>query len=534
MVFANNYVMSRRFRFHFAMYLRLAGCALQPLLRIAALILLSAGLLNACGGGGSGGGAAVSEISTSSTGSTTGTSTGSTTGSGTGTTSGSSSGSSAGSTTGTSTGAGTGTSAGTSTPSTLTLSLPAQGLAPESLAVIVAQGDPTSEAIASYYQSKRGVPAANIIRVAVSTGSDTITAADFAILKSDLDARIPASAQATLITWTAPSRVSGTCTMGITSALAFGYDTKYCGTGCTTTAASAYFDSESSQPWSTHGIRPSMMLGASTLAAATALIDRGAAADATYPAGDGYLLRTSDANRNVRYTDYATLPTLWPGSTGLKLTYQDNSTGTSSDMAINKSNVLFYFTGLTQVTGIASNSYRPGAVADHLTSYGGRLPGANGQMPITAWLDAGVTGSYGTVDEPCNYTQKFSQASVLIDHYYRGDSLIEAYWKSVQWPGQGLFVGEPLAQPFRTVPSLVIDAGKYAIQTRGLRPGSHYALEYRVAASTTWVTLATFVGSRTLPVTLNAPLAPGSAAQLRWVGPCAANAAQQCTLSSSS
>jgi hypothetical protein len=27
--------------------------------------------------------------------------------------------------------------------------------------------------------------------------------------------------------------------------------------------------------------------------------------------------------------------------------------------------------------------------------------------------------------------------------------LIEAYWKSVQMPGQGLFVGEPLAAPYR-------------------------------------------------------------------------------------
>ena len=26
---------------------------------------------------------------------------------------------------------------------------------------------------------------------------------------------------------------------------------------------------------------------------------------------------------------------------------------------------------------------------------------------------------------------------------------IEAYWKSVAWPGQGVFIGEPLATPFR-------------------------------------------------------------------------------------
>lgn len=32
--------------------------------------------------------------------------------------------------------------------------------------------------------------------------------------------------------------------------------------------------------------------------------------------------------------------------------------------------------------------------------------------------------------------------------YAQGASVIEAYWKSVWWPQQGLFVGEPLAAPF--------------------------------------------------------------------------------------
>jgi len=29
-----------------------------------------------------------------------------------------------------------------------------------------------------------------------------------------------------------------------------------------------------------------------------------------------------------------------------------------------------------------------------------------------------------------------------------GDTVLEAYWKSVEMPGQGLFIGEPLARPF--------------------------------------------------------------------------------------
>ena len=70
------------------------------------------------------------------------------------------------------------------------------------------------------------------------------------------------------------------------------------------------------------------------------------------------------------------------------------------------------------------------------------------QMNILEWIKAGATGSYGAVVEPCNFPAKFSNPAVLMYHYLRGSSLIEAYWKSVAQPGQGIFVGDPLAKPF--------------------------------------------------------------------------------------
>jgi hypothetical protein len=33
-------------------------------------------------------------------------------------------------------------------------------------------------------------------------------------------------------------------------------------------------------------------------------------------------------------------------------------------------------------------------------------------------------------------------------HYLAGETLIESYWKSVAMPGQGIFIGEPLARPY--------------------------------------------------------------------------------------
>lgn len=436
-------------------------------------------------------------------------------------------------------GGGTGTG-GAGIGQTLTLTLPANGLAAADLAVVVAEGDTLSEGAGAAYLAARGVPAANLIRVKVNTASATITAADFALLKSDIDAKLAAAApgvQATLLAWAAPSRVAGTCSMGITSAMAFGFDTRYCSpnpstNACATTTASPLYDSESRRPQAELQVRPAMLLGATTLAAAQALINRGVAADATRPAGEGWLVRTTDEDRSPRWPDFAPLPTAW--GSALKLNYVDNSVGPVSANALSgKSDVLFYLTGLVNVANLSTIQFRPGALADTLTSTGGVLPNGNGQMPITAWLDAGATASYGTVEEPCNFQQKFSRASVLIDQYWRGATAIEAYWKAVQWPGQGLFVGEPLAQPFRDTASFAIVAGEYQIKTRALRPGSRYSLQYRLSGSTAWTTLADFTGARGQVLDGRAPLPPAAAVQIRWQGPCADNASNSCTLAQS-
>ncbi len=112
--------------------------------------------------------------------------------------------------------------------------------------------------------------------------------------------------------------------------------------------------------------------------------------------------------------------------------------------------VLFYFTGVANVAGLETLRFVPGAIADHLTSSGGDLTDrGSGQTSALRWLEAGATGSYGTVVEPCAFAQKFPSPVVAIGRYLQGETLIEAYWKSVLMPGQGIFIGEPLAAPFR-------------------------------------------------------------------------------------
>ena len=181
------------------------------------------------------------------------------------------------------------------------------------------------------------------------------------------------------------------------------------------------------------------MLAANSFEQARILIDRGAISDGTNPNGTAYLLNTKDKARNVRSVYYSQIFEQLAGRLNIQ---QINA-----NFLKNKKNILFYFTGIKRVAELKSNSFVPGAIADHLTSAGGVLNGIT-QMSSLRWLEAGATGSYGTVVEPCNLRAKFPHPGIVIDRYIRGETLIEAYWKSVAQPGEGIFIGEPLARPF--------------------------------------------------------------------------------------
>jgi uncharacterized protein (TIGR03790 family) len=406
--------------------------------------------------------------------------------------------------------------AGSATAAT-TVPIARASITPADLGIIIAQGDPLSEAIGAYYQSARGIPAANVVRIALPTSADNITPAQLAAFKAQVDAALPANVQATVLTWTRPFRVQGACGMSITSAFALGYATTYCGDVPTTPIP--YFNSDSTHPWQDYHIRPSMMLGADTLDAAKALIDRGVRSDGTYPSGDGYLIRTSDADRsNPRYADFSSQPAYWNFTGGLKLNYIDNAAGTASNFIVSKNPVLFYFTGMPTTSYLGTNAYVPGAIGDSLTSFGGILSGG-GQTTAAEWLAAGATGSYGTVEEPRAYPDKFPKASVVIDQYYRGATLIEAYWKSVRTPGEGLFVGEPLARPFADLATSTIEANQYVVKTRSLRRAGRYSIESRIAANYDWTNQASIWVNKPGPQEIRGPVADANA-EVRLVGPC--------------
>jgi len=305
------------------------------------------------------------------------------------------------------------------------------------LGVVINATDPASVEVGEYYARRRGIPPGNVVRIALPPGRDEIGRDELEAARREVEVRLPASVQALALAWTMPFRVE--C-LSITTAFAFGFDPAFCAEGCRPTRPSPYFDSPSPAPYRDLHIRPAMLLAGSSVAEAKAMIARGVAADSTFPPGTAYLLSTSDRARNTRARGYPAAEQAAAGRIRVERRQADH--------LLDRDDVLFYFTGQATVAGLETLRFRPGAIADHLTSAGGVLSGRE-QMTVLRWLEAGATASYGTVMEPCNFSMKFPSPTVVIGRYVRGETLIEAYWKSVAWPGQGLFVGEPLAAPFR-------------------------------------------------------------------------------------
>jgi uncharacterized protein (TIGR03790 family) len=319
------------------------------------------------------------------------------------------------------------------------LILPHTGLTANEVAVVINDDDPLSRLSGEYYRDARKIPPGNLIRVRFPPGRSALPVDEFAVLKAQIDGATPAHVQAYAVAWTRPYRVG--C-MSLTSALAFGFDPAFCSSACGATRPSPYFDSGSRYPAPEHAMRPAMMLAGTDFEQVRRLIDRGLAADRSFPSGKVWLLSTNDKARNVRAAHFERTAAALAGVFPVEVR-EGNAIGERGE-------VLGYFTGLAQVPDLATLQFLPGALADHLTSFGGQLTDSS-QMSSLRWLEAGATASYGTVVEPCNHPQKFPLPAIALFHYATGASVVEAYWKSVAWPGEGVFVGEPLARPFAPV-----------------------------------------------------------------------------------
>jgi uncharacterized protein (TIGR03790 family) len=309
------------------------------------------------------------------------------------------------------------------------------------MGLIINTADPYSVAVGEYYAFRRGIPETQVLRIKLPV-HPVLNLQEFEALQAQVRATMPARAQALALAWTQPYAVE--CN-SITSALTLGFQPDICTQTCNASLLSRYFNNASDRPYADLTLRPSMLLASRTVESAKALIDRGIASDKQLgkrgaPDANAVFVNTEDKARSVRTVRFPPAGSI----KGAGVTVQLREGADAAAME----RVVVYQTGAAKVEPIDSTQWVNGALADHLTSFAGQLLDAQGQMSALEWLESGATASYGTVSEPCNHLQKFPHPQVLLLNYMQGATAIEAYWRSVAWPAQGVFVGEPLAAPF--------------------------------------------------------------------------------------
>jgi uncharacterized protein (TIGR03790 family) len=193
---------------------------------------------------------------------------------------------------------------------------------------------------------------------------------------------------------------------------------------------------------------------------------RAAAVDATYPQGTFYFMRNSDVRSQTRHDRFddvaAELNRL-----GLRAEVHEGI------LPQGKPDILGLMTGTREFDFAASSSFiLPGAICDHLTSYGGVMQENAHHTPLSEFLRHGAAGASGAVIEPFAIQQKFPRPDLHL-HYARGASLAEAFYQSVSGPYQLLVVGDPLCQPFAIRPRVEVGGVTAGEVVRGavtLRP----------------------------------------------------------------
>lgn len=182
---------------------------------------------------------------------------------------------------------------------------------------------------------------------------------------------------------------------------------------------------------------------------AVALLARSAAIDGAKPDGAFYFAKNSDVRSTTRDAYFAPVVASLK-ELGKRAEIVDGA------LPMGKKDVQGAMLGAAAFHWKTSRSQLlPGAICEHLTSFGAIFDEAHGQTTLSELLRNGAAGSSGTVEEPYAIQAKFPTPWMHL-HYARGCSLAESFYQSVQWPFQLLVVGDPLCQPFACLPRVTL------------------------------------------------------------------------------
>ena len=323
--------------------------------------------------------------------------------------------------------------------------------------------------LGEYYAAAYDIPAHQICRVGIATNIISVSSNDLAaLILTPIKNHIVSNNLASQIDYVVlcgdlPTRVN--MREGLSAALFYGfknapgYHDAPVSCKLPEYTANAYYLAErafrSADGWSGTNGFITFHLTAFDLAAAKQIVDRGRAAQSSFPNASMYLYHLGDAQRGVRERLFANTQFSFTALPGLPATCV---IGPAYTAMAGRTNVIGYHDGYGTIgaTIRTDNTWLPGAYADHMTSCGGMIPDpCYDQNTVLDWMSIGATASFGTVAEPCNYSSKFPDP-IMAFFYARGFTIGEAYAMAVFAPYQGLFAGDPLAAPFAAPPTIAI------------------------------------------------------------------------------
>lgn len=367
---------------------------------------------------------------------------------------------------------------------------------PDSVAVLASQDSAESVGLADAYAKFRAVPTKQVCKIPGIPQTDDVSLSDYqtkilapfeqCLKTNGVHDRI----EAVLVTRGVPMRVlvpvsSGSTIVSLAAALStwestmqggdaggaplLGQDpgmTVNCGTPCygaawqnpmlnlTTPYAAGFTVTKNGVAW-----KPLLvtMLHGRSQADAQMLIDSATSAEKNGGAkGTFMFMDSADGPTGPRGVLDAEFPNV---ITQLKALGFTDAQEVPYNSALTGQTLASFFVGTSSIgTTIEGNTYLPGSLVDNLTSFGAVPQNfattGESQVSISRWVEKGVGGVQGTVDEPLNNV--FPNRNLIVD-YVKGASLAEAYFRwfpYVYW--KNLVLGDPMLAPYAKRPVVTI------------------------------------------------------------------------------
>lgn len=317
------------------------------------------------------------------------------------------------------------------------------------IAVVINSDDPLSEEIGTYYASQR--KGSRIVRVRLGNSDQQTNLTTVNTARTAINA-LPDSIKVLALCFTKPTRVGAAGNMA--SASTKHASINYALTHSFTTTSNML------STWSASA----RIAG---LVQSRAQVDSATVAHRNGKKGTNYAVSCWDApssgnprggavaahTKNIR--DGVTkipVPLNWTDARPLA------NTNWGANFIQNTPDMIGYWTGIgNPVTGITTNKILRGAIADNVTSYGGRIGEHGGQESILTFTNAGFLMVTGTVVEPYqsatgnspgSLVEQFMNSSVALPLWLGGKSAAEVYRASVRCPVRNLGVFDPWVAPY--------------------------------------------------------------------------------------